>query len=447
MSPARVLAVLALLASSCRRYQPAAPWSPPDEPEDGAIARDAHSTIDRDSSARSQDGSRSDAGPSPGASATTTARRCVSHALPPEDLGATPTDDGGVAIAFSGRSWGVAWTEHVDDSDAVYFVSVGENGRRMDTPVRVTEPGYRGRHPALAWTGEQWMIVSSSGSARYDELWVQRLSERGQPVSRPRRITGRDRNDRFPALAPAASGGFLLAWAAEIEPRKHEIMAVRLGMWGQQLAPPMSLAERTSALSSVTVTPRDDEFVVSWSALRPTTFAIEAVRVEPISQQTAGVARVVSAPNGLADRAPRAAAVNTASRLTFAWEQWEHGVSGVRIAHYGRRLSGDAPSIAVDDPGSVLHAPALATLDDQTLVLAAERSVGELDSAVVVSTRTIDDQPLGPWIRMRGHEGVAQRPRLSIGSRAVAVLTRGPRGLALHRVPLVECGAERDEIH
>lgn len=441
-----ITVALALLIARCQRYQPAAPWSPPDEdaeptPRDAREMTDAH-TINSDAISQTdssvQDGANADA------ARALRSRRCVSHALPPEDLGASPTDDGGVSVAFSGRSWGVAWTERVDGEDAVFFAVVGEHGRRVDTPVRVTERGYRGRQPALAWTGEQWMIVSSSGSARYDELWVQRLNERGATVARPRRLTSRDRFDRFPAIAQLSAGGYLLAWVAEIEPRKHRVMAVRLGAWGQQLAPPIDLVERTAKLSDVTVTARDSEVIVSWSALRSTTFAVEAVRLDPVTQSTAGVARIVSAPHGLAERAPRAAVANTAGTLTFAWEQWSHGVSGVRLVHFARRLRGelDNDPIAVEGEDATLHAPALATLDDGALILATQRAVGEIDHSVLIETRSIDDRQLGPRIRLRGHEGVAERPVLSLGNRDLAVVTRGPRGLALHRVPLVECSGD-----
>jgi hypothetical protein len=431
----RLTLTLALCASlaSCQRYQPAAPWSPPEEQADGAI--DAHTINSTDVF---QDDSRyaSDA-----TAAAPRARRCVTHALPPEDLGASPTDTGGMAIAFSGRAWGVAWTERVDGDDAVYWVSISENGRRVDTPVRVTERGYRGRQPALVWGGDQWMIVSSSGSAQYDELWVQRLNERGVAVSRPRRLTSRDRHDRYPAIARTPSGTYVLAWSAEIEPRKHRVMAVRLGAWGQQLAPPIDLVERTARISDVAVTARASEVIVSWSSMRPTTFAIEGVRLDPVTQSTAGVARIVVAPHALADRPPHAAVTNTGGQLTFAWEQWSHGASGIRLAHFGRRLGGEFSPVAIEDEGATLQSPSIATLDESTVILAAQRAVGELDHAVMLETRTTDDRPLGPRIRVRGHEGVAERPLLSVGNTAVAVLSRGPRGLALHRVPLVECPA------
>lgn len=437
-----LLSYFAFTITQCHRHQPAAPWAPPDD-DPTVIDEEADSSMDAHT-IHSNAISQSDSSVSNGDGAMVARireRRCVSHALPPVDLGAAPTSDGGVSIAFSGHSWGIAWTEHIDGEDAVFFTTIGENGRRIATPVRVTERGYRGRHPSLVWTGEHWMIVSSSGAARYDELWVQRLNERGVAISPARRITGRDRFDRYPALAAVPVGGYLLAWAAEFEPRKHKIMAVRLGAWGQQLAPPIELVERSSRLRDVVVTVRDDEVIVSWSALRPTTFAIEAARLDPVTGHRAGVARIVSAPHGLADRAPRGAVINTSRTLTFAWEQWAQGTLAVRLVHFGRRLHAalEDETITVQDEGATLLAPALATLDDSAFVLAAQRSVGEVDHSVLIETRSIDDRLLGPRIRVRGHEGVAERPLLSLGNHWIAVVTRGPRGLALHRVPLVEC--------
>jgi hypothetical protein len=155
----------------------------------------------------------------------------------------------------------------------------------------------------------------------------------------------------------------------------------------------------------------------------------------------------VTAPHGLADRAPRAAVTATSRGVTLAWEQWSRGVAGTRLVHFARRLMGDPEPTVLEESGrdaGTLRAPALASIDDDTLVLAVQRSVGELDQSVLLQTRSTDDLALSPWVRIRGHEGVAEMPLLSVGRTAVAVVTRGPRGLALHRVPLVEC-AQRSE--
>ncbi|MBL8680976.1 MAG: hypothetical protein JNK05_17475 [Myxococcales bacterium] len=428
----------------CQRYQPAAPWSPPDDDahDVDALDADARHTHDAHDDHAIDGGARSDAATNGDATAdgdAANARRCVTHALPPEDLSATPTERGGVSVAYSGRAWGVAWTERVDGEDAVYFVSVGENGRRIDTPVRVTERGYRGRHPHVLWNGEQWMLFTSSSAARFDEIWLQRLDARGALVGRARRLTARDRHDRYPTVAPSPTGGWILAFSAEIEPRRHQVIALRLGAWGQQLSPPVELVERTTRITDVSIAPMREGLVVTWSTLRSSTFAIEGVRTDGNGQRITGAARVVTAPHGLVDQAPRAALVDTSRGVTLAWEQWTHGSSGTRLAHFTRRLSSDFEAVTLEDPQATLRAPALATLDDETIVLAVQRSAGELDQSVLIETRTLDDRALGARIRIRGHEGVAERPLVSVGRSAIAVVTRGPRGLALHRVPLVEC--------
>jgi hypothetical protein len=430
---------IALLCAGagCRRHEPAAPWSPPPDPPDAIEpVTDARPFV------AAPDAAALDAiAPDAADAAVIRERRCITHALPPEDLSASPRESGGVSIAWSGSAWGVAWTELVDGADAVYFVAVGENGRRIAAPVRITDRGMRGRHPFVAWGGEQWMVYSSGGAARFDELWLQRVDARGAPVGRARRITSRDRHDRFPAAAPTATGGWLLAWASELEPRRQQVYTLRLGAWGQQLSPPVELIERTSRLSDVAITPHADGFVVTWTAMRPTTFAVEGARVDALGQRVSVNARVVSAPHGLAERPPRAAVASTGGALALAWEQWEHGISGVRVAQFARRLSSEHTPQSVDDRGATLHAPALATLDAQTLLLAVQRSVGELDQSVLLTVRSLSGVTLGTQVRLRGHEGVAERPLLSVGRGTVAVVTQGPRGLALHRVPLVECPA------
>ncbi len=435
--------IASLVFVCCKRYQPAAPWSPPDdddviEQSDGGL--DARSIQDAAALDRSDGGgdarveARADGDGATGARA----RRCVTHALPPVDLSATPTERGGVSVAFSGASWGVAWTERVDGEDSVFFVSVAENGRRIDTPVRVTERGYRGRHPHVLWNGEQWMLFSSSSASRFDELWLQRIDARGALVGRARRLTSRDRHDRYPAVARAGSG-LVLAFTAELEPRRHQVLALRLGAWGQQLSPPTELVERTTRISDVSIAPLQSGLVITWSTLRSSTFAIEGVRIDDEGQRLTGAARIVSAPHGLGDQAPRAALAATSRGVTLGWEQWSHGTSGSRLAHFARRLTSDFEPVALEDPSATLRAPSIAAIDDETIALAVQRSAGELDQSVLVESRTLDDRSLGPRIRIRGHEGVAEQPVVSVGRGAIGVVTRGPRGLALHRLPLVEC--------
>lgn len=430
----------------CQRYQPAAPWSPPDDDaptHDASI--DGTADVHQDGSVDANDGdsraiSRNDAGGDGSVDGgAIVGRRCVTHALPPEDLSASPTERGGVSVAYSGRAWGVAWTERVDGEDAVFFVSVGENGRRIDAPVRVTERGYRGRHPFVLWNGEQWMLFSSSTAARFDEIWLQRLDARGALVGRARRLTARDRHDRYPAVAPTPNGGWILAFSAELEPRRHQVLALRLGAWGQQLSPPVELVERTTRISDVSIAPMRGGLVTTWSTLRSSTFAIEGIRIDGLGQRITGAARIVSAPHGLVDHAPRAALVGTSRGVSLAWEQWSHGSSGTRLAHFARRLTSEFEAVTLEDSAATLRAPALAALDDETIAVAVQRSAGELDQSVLVETRTLDDRTLGARVRIRGHEGVAEQPLVSIGRAAIAVVTRGPRGLALHRVPLVEC--------
>ena len=419
--------VCAALLLGCARTTTAAPWSPPEEPADARVSSDF---------ARVRDASYGDV---TDAAIEPAPRRCVRLALPPTDLLATPKTDGGVSIAWSGRAWAIAWTETVDASDAVFFVTVGPDGRRRDTPVRVTDRGLRGRHPFVVWNDDHWLLFSSGGLGRFDEIWLHRVDARGLRVMTSQRVTSRDRNDHHPTARRTPDRGWVLVWASEIEPRRHEVHVLRLGSAGQQLSAPTRLVERTARLTEPVLTAHGDGFVALWTALRPTTFAIEGVRLDARGGPLGGVARLVTAPHGLAERPPRAALASSGDTLTVAWEQWEHGSSGVRLARFARRL-GEArePELAIE-PSGVLRAPALDTLDPRALVFATQRSVGEVDQSVLLSLRTPDGASIGERVMLRGHEGLAERPTLSIGAGALAVVTSGPRGLALHRVPLVEC--------
>jgi hypothetical protein len=425
--------VVFVLAAGCARSTPAAPWSPPEDPIDARAFAQLFAHTD----SATRDGATRDGAQDGAMSAT---RRCVRLALPPTDLLATPKPDGGVSIAWSGRTWGITWTESADSADAIFFVTVGQDGRRRDTPVRVTDRGMRGRHPFLVWNNDHWLLFSSGGLGRFDEIWVHRLDARGLQVVASQRVTSRDRHDHHPTARRARDGGWLLAWASEVEPRRHEIHALRLGGWGQQLAAPSRLVERTARLTEPVITSRGDQFIILWTAMRQNSFAIEGARLDAGGALLGGVVRILSAPLGLAERSPRAALTCARDVLSVAWEQWEHGSSGVRVARFPGRLGQMGEPEPVLDSMGVLRAPALESIDERTLILATQRSVGEMDQSVLLSIREPDGSLVGEPVMLRGHEGLAERPLLSIGAGTIAVLTQGPRGLALHRVPLVECG-------
>lgn len=400
--------------AQCKRYEPAAPWSPPADlfSEDAA-----NSLLDAASDA---------------------ARVCVVRANPPIDLGARPIRNGTLAISWSGSDWGVAWVELVDALPVVYFARVGRDGQRHGTAIRVTERGYRGSDPVMHWDGEGWMLVTSGGIGRFDELWLQRIDPRGALSGRPRKLTAGDRHDRGPSLI-ATAGGYLLAWAAEVQPREHHAMVMRLGPWGQQLLAPESVAQRRSRITDVCVAPLANGAAVLWTATRSSNFVVEGVRVDDRGYRRTAVTRVVEAPHPLLDRGPRVACVSNGQQITLAWESWREGVSRVNISEFAGRIPTLPEAQELQDPDGTLSAPRLIHVDPTHVAVALQRSVGEVDQSAVVVIRQQNSGQSGVRVRVRGHEATAERPVLSLGEGVLGMVTQGPRGLSFHRIPLVPC--------
>ena len=87
------------------------------------------------------------------------------------------------------------------------------------------------------------------------------------------------------------------------------------------------------------------------------------------------------------------------------------------------------------------RAPSLAALGENHWAFAYQRSYGGSDQSVVLTIQNGWRGNNAPNVRLRGNDGTAESPQLSLMATKLAVLSRSPRGLSVHTLSIAACGA------
>jgi Tol biopolymer transport system component len=101
------------------------------------------------------------------------------------------TDASGLSVdsslAWAWDQYGVAWTDHRDGNDEVYFARISPDGEKLGEDVRISDDMQSDREPFLAWTGYEFGLaraywhgysdilftqISADGSFVGEDLWI-----------------------------------------------------------------------------------------------------------------------------------------------------------------------------------------------------------------------------------------------------------------------------------
>jgi hypothetical protein len=130
-------------------------------------------------------------------------------------------------LTSSGSGYGLAWEDRRDAESPndveIYFSRLDEGGLVLGGEVRVSKaPGFSGQ-PALAFSGDSYLLAWSDSSGDTSErcklrqeclhsIYLARLSNTGAPLGEPQRLTPPDQDAVSPSLIFAETG-FLLAFS------------------------------------------------------------------------------------------------------------------------------------------------------------------------------------------------------------------------------------------
>ncbi|MBX5483833.1 MAG: hypothetical protein IRZ16_18585 [Myxococcaceae bacterium] len=107
-----------------------------------------------------------------------------------------------VYAAWTGTRFGLAWQDMRDGAGQkgeIYFVPLDPTGQRLAAKdVRVTSTTTTSAWPALAWSGESFGLVYSDGSSSNTEVWLQRLTEDGAKIGGPVQVSNGNGGSEWP---------------------------------------------------------------------------------------------------------------------------------------------------------------------------------------------------------------------------------------------------------
>jgi len=364
--------------------------------------------------------------------------RCPVRAVPPSCvMQGIPAQDS-PSVAWNGGEWGLAWSEEVAGIPTVYFARVGPDGTRRGGATRVSETGYRGNSPDLLWTGDRWAYVFSGGASRTDEIWFALLDAHGALVSRPHRITGRDRSDYAPSLA-SDGRNLIVTWAARWEEHRWGVFAMRLDRWGSQLELPLLLSERRERVSTPSALWNGFAWAAAWLVSRNEAIGVDMSRFEARLETTRGPARrVTPGPLGGSDVSGRYNFAWDGSRYGLVWDEVRDGAPHVFFDTVSRVLNPTRHEVMLSAPGDPASAPAIVTLAPNAFMVAWETEVSE-QRHVQIATIDAEGRRLGDPIEVQNHDGRASLPALALADDVAGLVTLGMNGIMFHRVMLGPC--------
>jgi hypothetical protein len=371
--------------------------------------------------------------------AMTVARVCALRAAPPEDL-SVGEGRADVTLAWNGAHFGAAWVEPIDDERVVMFVRVSPEGRRMGSPLRVSERGFKAARPSLAWNGVSWSLVFEGGIRTMGDIYQARVDARGSAVGRPWRMTRGDREDTEPVFVNTGQG-FGLAWISREFDGRYTLYGEVLNRWDAPLAPPTPLLNTSVTLSATRLLWTGQAWALSaLSSRRNEVLAVSFTRME-----------ADGTPRGILKHPTpdRIGSVDTSRRYDLAWDgvsfgaAWSELRDGANRVYFRRvtprgNFTGD--EIEVSHGASNADEPALTRAREGLFVLALR--VVEPDGSSRVWVRTIDpsDRVQEAQVELQAADGHAGAPALVSSNGALGVAAIDRRGLTFHLVSLGSCG-------
>lgn len=106
------------------------------------------------------------------------------------------------SITFTGREYGIAWSDERDHDWEIYFARLDATGHKLGPDVRVTKaPGESG-HPAIVWSGDAYRILWSDarGPSSDGQIYAASLDASGRRMGDEIVLTDRAKDARAPSL-------------------------------------------------------------------------------------------------------------------------------------------------------------------------------------------------------------------------------------------------------
>jgi len=169
---------------------------------------------------------------------------------------------GAVSVAWSGTEIGIAWSDARTGDAEIYFAHVDSAGALLGATLRVTAVAGASTSPALAWSGTSWGIFWTDGrDGPGSEIYFARIDASGARAGADVRLT------TAPGLARGLSAtsvgdGFVAVWA-DARSGAFRVYATRTDGDGVELGDEIRLSD-AGAVGSASVARAGAEVGVAW---------------------------------------------------------------------------------------------------------------------------------------------------------------------------------------
>jgi hypothetical protein len=124
----------------------------------------------------------------------------------------TTAGDESPAIAWSGRTLGVAWTQGDASTHRIMFRTFDQRLSPMSDPVELTSASISGVYPTIIWNQSAYVIAFYDSDSPLRAVYGGVRGESAEQIVSTRPITSSPRHSRYPTMLPYGDR-FLLVWS------------------------------------------------------------------------------------------------------------------------------------------------------------------------------------------------------------------------------------------
>jgi hypothetical protein len=137
-------------------------------------------------------------------------------------------------LAWTGTEYAMAWFDHRDGNEEIYFARMSAAGSKAGGDVTVTINAYTSFEPDIAWSGSEYGIAWRDNRDGNDEIYFTRISDAGAKIGGDRRISNASNSSAFPSLVWTGSE-YGVCWhdsrddsSPTVSPYVYEIYCARI---------------------------------------------------------------------------------------------------------------------------------------------------------------------------------------------------------------------------
>jgi hypothetical protein len=137
---------------------------------------------------------------------------------------------------WMGNGYGVVWEEHKDEGSDIYYAQIGRDGKVLARKRISKNDDYQSFSPSLMRNGVEFGVAWTDMKLGANEIYFARIDWDGSILDKRRLVTSDDGNaSEFPSLT-STGRGFAVAWQDSRKRAKGDIYFARLDASGKTLA-------------------------------------------------------------------------------------------------------------------------------------------------------------------------------------------------------------------